>query len=316
LPDPLPHCDGMTLPTDSGGDRVRRFIFENRPVRGHWARLGPAWRELRAHSAYPAEVTGLLGEAVIASVLLAATLKFRGTLTFQLEGNGAVKLLVAQCTHDFRVRAVARFDQALRAGRGGALFRHLVGTDGRITVTVEAEERSMRYQGVVPLAGASLAESLEAYFASSEQLPTRVLLAADGAGGAGMLVQKLPGSGAEGDFEEVAAAWEGAQRGIERLSAAQLLQCSVEELLGQGFAEQDVRLFRGSPVRFECRCSQGRVAGLLRALGAEEVRGVLEEQGAVTVTCEFCHRPYRFDTKDVEALFEPDPTPGGSEAVH
>ncbi|TLY81318.1 MAG: Hsp33 family molecular chaperone HslO, partial [Gammaproteobacteria bacterium] len=89
----------MTLPMNSDGDRVRRFIFENRPVRGHWARLGSAWRELRAHSTYPPEVTGLLGEAVVASVLLAATLKFRGTLTFQLEGNGALKLLVAQCTH-------------------------------------------------------------------------------------------------------------------------------------------------------------------------------------------------------------------------
>ena len=174
----------------------------------------------------------------------------------------------------------------------------------------------MRYQGVVPLSGASLAESLEAYFASSEQLPTRVLLAADEAGGAGMLVQKLPGAGAEGDFEEVAAAWEGAQRGIERLSVAQLLRCPVEELLVEGFADQDVRLFRGSPVRFECRCSQGRVAGLLRALGPEEVRGVLEEQGAVTVTCEFCHRPYRFEAVDVEALFAPDSMTGGSEAVH
>jgi molecular chaperone Hsp33 len=311
----------MTPPIDSDGDRVRRFIFENRPVRGHWARLGSAWRELRAHSIYPPEVTGLLGEAVIASVLLAATLKFRGTLTFQLEGNGAVRLLVAQCTHDFRVRAVARFDRAAVRGDSaevgdGAPFRRLVGTSGRITVTVEAEERSLRYQGVVPLSGASLAESLEAYFASSEQLPTRVLLAADEAGGAGMLVQKLPGSGAEGDFEEVALAWEGAQRGLERLSAPQLLRCSVEELLGQGFADQDVRLFRGSPVRFECRCSGGRVAGLLRALGAEEVRGVLEQQGAVTVTCEFCHRPYRFDAVDVEALFAPDPTSGGSEAVH
>ncbi|TLY88943.1 MAG: Hsp33 family molecular chaperone HslO, partial [Gammaproteobacteria bacterium] len=272
----------MTLPMNSDGDRVRRFIFENRPVRGHWARLGSAWRELRAHSTYPPEVTGLLGEAVVASVLLAATLKFRGTLTFQLEGNGALKLLVAQCTHDFRVRAVARVDRGAVRGEftevaGGAVFRSLVGTDGRITVTVEAEERSMRYQGVVPLSGASLAESLEAYFASSEQLPTRVLLAADEAGGAGMLVQKLPGAGAEGDFEEVAAAWEGVQRGIERLSVAQLLRCPVEELLGQGFADQDVRLFRGSPVRFECRCSQGRVAGLLRALGPEEVHGVLEE---------------------------------------
>ncbi len=311
----------MTSLENANGDRVRRFIFENRPVRGHWAHLGNAWHDLRAHSAYPPAVSGLLGEAVIASVLLASTLKFRGTLTFQLEGNGAVRLLVAQCTHDFRVRAVARSDSAaVRADRAGflagALFRRLVGTDGRITVTVEAEERSMRYQGVVPLAGASLAESLEVYFASSEQLPTRVLLAAHDAVCAGMLVQKLPGAGADEEPEDVAAAWEGAQRGIERLSAAQLLRYRAEELLQQGFADQDVRLFRGSRVRFECRCSEGRVAGLLRALGAEEVRGVLEEQGAVTVTCEFCHRPYRFDAVDVEALFTADPGVGGSEAVH
>ncbi|HEY0767308.1 MAG TPA: Hsp33 family molecular chaperone HslO [Steroidobacteraceae bacterium] len=303
-----------------GSDQVRRFIFEKRPVRGHWVRLEGAWRELRAHTDYPPAVSELLGQAVAASVLLAATLKFRGTLTFQLQGNGAVGLLVAQCAHDFRLRAVARYDDAAvreLSGdcRRGAVFRRLVGTDGRITVTVEADEKSMRYQGVVPLAGTSLAESLEAYFASSEQLPTRVLLAADEAYGAGMLVQKLP-EAAAGDADEVAAAWEGAQRGIERLSPAQLLRCSAEQLLAQGFTDQDLRLFRGAPVQFECRCSHGRVAGLLRALGADEVRGVLQEQGAVTVTCEFCRRPYRFDAVDVEALFAQDPASGGSEAIH
>ena len=133
----------------------------------------------------------LLGQAVAASVLLAATLKFRGQLTLQLQGNGAVSLLVAQCTHDFRLRAVARFDaaavSALSANGAsedavapGQRFPPLVGSEGRIAVTVEAEERNTRYQGIVPLSGDSLAGSLEAYFASSEQLPTRVLLAADG----------------------------------------------------------------------------------------------------------------------------------------
>ncbi|HET7758083.1 MAG TPA: Hsp33 family molecular chaperone HslO [Steroidobacteraceae bacterium] len=301
-------------------DQVRRFIFENRPVRGHWVRLEGAWRELRAHADYPRMVSDLLGEAVAAAVLLAATLKFRGTLTFQLQGNGAVRLLVAQCTHDFRLRAVARFDAAAvqavpgDAG-GGSVFRRLVGSDGRITVTVEAdEERSMRYQGVVPLSGGSLAESLEAYFASSEQLPTRVALAADENHGAGILVQKLPGD--EGEEEEVIAAWQGAERGIERLTAPEILQSPVEELLTRGFPGHDLRLFRGAPVRFECRCSEGRVAGLLRALGPDEVRGVLREQGAVTVTCEFCHRPYRFDAVDVEVLFADGSPAGGSLAIH
>lgn len=311
---------GMNEIVVPGVDQVRRFIIENRPVRGHWVRLEAAWREVRAHREYPEVVRELLGQAVAASVLLAATLKFRGTLTLQLQGNGAVSLLVAQCTHDFRLRAVAQFDVA-RVGevpgspRDVRLFRQLVGTDGRIAVTVEAEERSMRYQGVVPLSGASLAESLEAYFASSEQLPTRVLLAADGERGAGMLVQKVPGRAAddETDLQEI---WEDTQRGIESLSSAELLECPVEELLNRGFAAHDLRLFRGSPVQFECRCNQGRVNSLLRALGAEEVRDVLREQGAVTVTCEFCHRPYRFDAAAVAALFEESPGSAPADDSH
>ncbi len=294
-------------------DEVRRFIVENRPVRGHWVRLEGAWRELRAHRDYPQPVRELLGQAVAASVLLAATLKFRGQLTLQLQGNGAVSLLVAQCTHDYRLRAVARFDEAAvsalsgdgaaeDAGARGGVFRGLVGSEGRFAVTVEADERNTRYQGIVPLSGDSLAGSLEAYFAQSEQLPTRVILAADGERGAGVLVQKLP-EDAITDEEQMREIWEQAQRGIERLSADDLLRCPVEELLGRGFSAQDMRLFRGAPVQFECRCSHGRVTSLLRALGPDEVKDVLREQGSVTVTCEFCHRPYRFDAGDVEALF-------------
>lgn len=317
----------MTSPT-TPRDEVRRFIVENRPVRGHWVRLEGAWRELRAHRDYPQPVRELLGQAVAASVLLAATLKFRGQLTLQLQGNGAVSLLVAQCTHDYRLRAVARFDAAAVAALSmngasaeapkapGEIFRHLVGTEGRVAVTVEADERSMRYQGIVPLSGESLAGSLEAYFARSEQLPTRVLLAADGERGAGVLVQKLPEEEASDD-SQMREIWEEAERGIEQLSAEDLLRCPVEELLGRGFAAHDMRLFRGAPVQFECRCSHGRVTSLLRALGPDEVRDVLREQGSVTVTCEFCHRPYRFGEGDVAALFDNGPDAGGnSSSIH
>jgi molecular chaperone Hsp33 len=264
-------------------------------------------------------VLELLGEAVAASVLLAATLKFRGTLTFQLQGDGAVRLLVAQCTHDFRVRAVARFDHdALGAltqdATPAARFAVLTGQTGRVTVTVEAQEGKLRYQGVVPLSGSSLAQSLEAYFASSEQVPTRVQLAADPQHAGGMLVQKLPDEGASHP-EEVAAAWEGAQQAISQLERTRLLEGPVQPLLAQVFPDRDLRLFRGSAVRFECRCSPARVTGLLRALGAEEVRDVLRQEGAVTVTCEFCHRPYRFDPVDVEALFAESGL-GSSAALH
>jgi molecular chaperone Hsp33 len=299
-------------------DVVRRFIFEKQPVRGHWVRLEHAWRALRAHARYPRPVEELLGEAVAAAVLLASSLKFRGTLTFQLQGNGAVRLLVAQCTHEFRLRALARFDEAelgdLPAGGGrAATFRRLVGSGGRLTVTIEADEKGTRYQGVVPLEGSSLAESLEAYFGSSEQLPTRVLVAADSDGCAGFLVQKMPGTAAAADADE---AWVDAQRAIGRLQAPELLGQPIEALLERGFQGHDLRLFRGSPVQFECRCGEGRVATLLRALGEEEVRDMLREQGAVTVICEFCQRPYRFQPSDVDALFTQGEGSTGPQKIH
>jgi molecular chaperone Hsp33 len=310
------------MQTDSTliSDQVRRFILEQRPVRGQWVHLESAWRELRAHASYPAPVNELLGQAVAAVVLLSATLKFRGTLTFQLQGSGAVSLLVAQCTHDFHLRAVARWDETALGllntqQPSGTRFRELVGADGRVTVTIEAEEKSMRYQGVVPLAGDSLAESLEAYFATSEQLPTRVVLAADAERAAGLLVQKLPGKEADAD-EEGTAAWPEAQAALTRVAGRELLNSPMEVVLAQAFAGLDLRVFRGSPVSFECRCSPVRVAGVLKALGAGEIRDLLREQGSVTVTCEFCQRPYQFDSIDIEALFTDTPEPGQPPAVH
>jgi molecular chaperone Hsp33 len=294
------------------GDAVRRFIVENQPVRGHFVRIEEAWRALREHRDYPAPVRELLGQAVTASVLLASTLKFNGTLTLQLQGRGAARLLVSQCTHDFRIRALVRLDEARLASAGEVahcptltpeMFRLLVGEEGRLAVTVEAAESDLRYQGIVPLAGSSFAECLEGYFASSEQLPTRVRLAADETHAAGLLIQQLPGAQ---DFHEdfdARSAWLDAQQGIGTVRPSELLGSPVERVLTRNFAQQDLRLYAGSPVRFECRCDPERVAGLLRALGATEVRDVLEEQGAVTVTCDFCNRSYRYDAVDVEQLF-------------
>jgi molecular chaperone Hsp33 len=382
----------------SAPNEVRRFIVENRPVRGYWVDLESAWQELRAHQEYPPAVRDLLGEAVSAAVLLAATLKFEGNLTLQLEGQGQVRLLVAQCTHDFRVRAVARLrsedelegeglegegldsqadgvetadggvssaasDEHLpgegasdddsagqrEAGEGsgsesglGAVkfvdlgaplpgaepfsgmsraagiasaqaFRRLVGESGRVLVTIEAAERDMRYQGIVPLSGDSLSECLEEYFASSEQLPTRVRLAADGQRAVGLLVQKLPERGGEEPDHESAAAlaWREAERGIASVQSAELVHASLQNVLATRFGQQDVRVFKGSEVQFACRCSQARVAGVLKTLGVEEVRDVLREQGSVEVTCEFCQRPYRFDAFAIEQLFAADAEPRG-----
>lgn len=252
---------------------------------------------LREHALYPAPVRDLLGEATAAAVLLASTLKFEGSLTLQLQGDGAVRLLVAQCTNDFRVRSVAHFDPA----RVTPVFAPLVGS-GRMTVTVESVERGAPYQGIVPLEGASLAACIDGYFATSEQLPTRVRLAADAARAGGLLVQQLPGV-------ESGAAWGRLREQAARLDAHDLLYADAESLVRRSASIDDVRLFAGNPVRFECRCSRERVLWVLRSLGEQEVKDVLREQGKVTVTCDFCHRPYVFDAIDVAQLFGPPSAP-------
>jgi molecular chaperone Hsp33 len=294
-------------------DLVRRFVLERHPIRGHAVRLSQAWHALREHQDYPPAVQHLLGEAVGAIVLLAATLKFDGLITLQLQGKGLVNLLVAQCTHDFKVRAMARHDPI----GGEAGFRSLAG-DGQIVVTVEATDRASSYQGVVPITGNSLSESLEAYFEQSEQLPTRVLLAASSGVVSGMLVQRIPGAGGtQEQLDETAleAAWQKADDAMSSLARGQLLEDDVEQRLVDMFGVDEVRVFSGHEVKFECRCSRERVANVLRSLGADEVRSVIEDQGACTVTCEFCQKPYKFDAIDVEQLFN-DSAPQGSSSIN
>jgi len=296
-----------------GSDRVRRFVLERHPIRGHSARLTRAWLELREHQDYPPAVQALLGEAVGAAVLLAATLKFDGTLTLQLQGKGLVNLLVAQCTHDFKVRGMARHEPI----EGDVDFRGLTG-EGQIVVTVEAKDRASNYQGVVPISGNSIAECLEAYFIQSEQLPTRVALASTAGVVAGMLLQRIPGEGgkqAPTDPAALEAAWMKADHAMLELTPAALVADDVEQRLVRMFGDDEVRVFSGHDVKFECRCSRGRVANVLRSLGVEEVRSVIAEQGAVTVTCEFCQKPYRFDPIDAEQLFA-EGAPKGSDAIN
>jgi molecular chaperone Hsp33 len=298
----------------AGAGELRRFLLERHPVRGFWIRLDEAWRELRGHQNHAPGVEALLGEAVTASVLLAATLKFRGTLTLQLTGDGLVSLLVAQCTHDFVIRAVARSPEQVM---GEPSFRQLVGS-GRLSVTIEADERAARYQGIVALEGDSLAACIENYFTTSEQLPTRIALSADGERTAGLLLQKLPLSNAQGEALGAMSqdAWESLQSRIATLDAPLLRLGTAEEVLQRVCAEHDCRLFEASPVRFACRCSAARVENVLRSLGVEELRGILAEQGAVTVTCEFCGRPYRFDAVDVERLFAAGASPEAPQSLN
>ena len=292
----------------SQADSLRRFVFEHFPFRGQLVHLGPAWVAMMEHHDYPAQVRDCLGEAVVAAALLASTLKFDGLLSLQLRGEGPMHLMLVECTDGLAMRAVARF----RETPDTRDLRELSG-NGTLTVTIESGGGTNRYQGIVPLAGASMADCLRAYFEQSEQLPTRLWLRADGGSASGLLLQRLPvtsrpagvtESGAGGIPEhEIEDAWRRVQLVADTVTGAELASLEDRELLRRLFAEDDVRMFQSAPVFFRCRCSRERVGAMLRALGREEVDSVLEEFGQVEVRCEFCSRAYRFDVVDANALF-------------
>jgi molecular chaperone Hsp33 len=290
-------------------DSLRRFLFEETPLRGHWVKLEDAWSQARAHQDHPPAVASLLGQALSASALLAACLKFRGTLTLQVRSQGAVPLLIVQCTHDRQLRGVAQVREgAVIAGE--ADLAALAGS-GTLVVTLDNHDGGEPWQGIVPLAGDSLARCLEGYFETSEQLPTRLILAADDWRAGGVLLQKLPqaqsaGEGARGRMLEI---WDECSLLLDTLGGRELLDTEPQLLLQRLFSAHDVRLFEADPVRFSCRCSQVRVNSLLLTLGEDEVKEILDEQGSVAITCEFCNRQYRYDAIDAAQVFADAPAP-------
>ena len=284
-------------------DCLHRFVFEHYPIRGHLVHLDAAWRALIEHREYPDAIRDLLGEAVAASLLLAGTIKFDGVLSLQLQGDGPVHLVLAQCTSGLGVRGLARHrgppvDPA--ADGVGALIG-----EGNLTVTLETDDAAQRYQGIVPIGGARLADSLQVYFQNSEQLPTRLWLHADASGVSGMLLQRLGERHEEGGASaaEIDDAWRRVQLIGDTLTPEELATLKDAEILHRLFNEDDVRLFEPSPVYFRCRCSRERVAGMLQGLGETETRSILAERGEVEVRCDFCNRAYLFDAVDVAQLF-------------
>ena len=323
-------------------DCQHRFMFEQYPIRGHLVHLDAAWRALIEHREYPEAIRDTLGEAAAASLLLAATIKFEGVLSLQLQGDGPMHLMLAQCTSGLGVRGLARYTESAFAGAGtgagaSAGTRLGVGTGagagneagqiadligaGNLTVTLETDDASQRYQGIVPITGRRLAESLQVYFEKSEQLPTRLWLHADASGASGMLLQRLPVADASRGAHAVEAdviddAWRRVQLIGETLTPGELRTLGDAEILRRLFNEDDVRLYEPTPVYFRCRCSRERVGGMLQSLGETETRSVLAERGEVEVRCDFCNRAHVFDAVDVAQLFNTDVAGAGGSSLH
>ena len=308
-------------------DVLLPFLFEGADVRGAVVSLDTAWREVLTRHAYPLPVRTLLGEAMAASVLLSSTLKFDGTLILQTQAaqrEAPVRLLVVECNADLTLRATAKLgaDWDAAALQEGHTLASLVG-DGKIVITLDPRQPDVdggggrggaagqaAYQGVVPLEGAHLAAALENYMLRSEQLDTRIFLAADEQRAAGLLIQRLPGAGGQlraatqSTSESTSESkWPDAAVLAATITAQELLTLAPREVMRRLFHEFDLRVFGERTAAFKCTCSRERVSGMLRALGREEVDGIVAELGAVTVNCEFCNQAYGFDAVDAAQLF-------------
>lgn len=274
-------------------DSLQRFLFENTPVRGHLVHLDATWRAVLERHDYPEPLRSMLGELMAAGALLSATLKFDGSLVMQLQGEGPVTLIVVEVTSEGTLRATASWDGELPQGP----LRTLVGK-GRFVISLVPKDGVQAYQGVVDTTGDSVAAVLEHYMRSSEQLDTRLWLACDGRQAGGLLLQKLP-SGPDTDAD----AWNRILHLGATITAEELLQMPARAVIRRLFHEEDVRVFEASPLSFRCSCTRDRVNGMLRMLGREEVRSILDERGKVEVTCEFCRKRYVLDSVDAEQVF-------------
>jgi len=286
-------------------DALHRFLFENAAIRGECVHLDHSWRTVLEHHDYPPLLRQLMGELTAAAVLLAATLKLEGSLILQIQGKGMIKLLVVECTGDLQLRATAKWEGELEG-----TLRDLVG-EGRFVITLDPKTGAQAYQGIVALEGVSVAEILQHYMSRSEQLETRLWLAADEHGAAGMLLQKLP----EQESQD-ADAWKRVTKLAETLRGEELLQLPTAELLRRLYHEEDVRLFEAQPVTFHCGCSREKVAAMLKMLGREEIEGILLEQGSVEIHCEFCNHRYVFDPVDAAMVFTDPVSPAVSQTRH
>jgi molecular chaperone Hsp33 len=280
------------IPKSSPSDTSLRFLFEEADVRGETVHLDHAYGDILAIHQYPPGVSRLLGEFLAAAVLLSTNLKFEGRLTLQVRSQGQIPLLMAECDHTLHVRGIARGAEHATANRNDLLL-----ADGQLAITVEPDN-GQRYQGIVPLVKDSLAHSLDAYFQQSEQLQTRIWLAADGHRAAGFLLQQLPPQITATEAIRLQQ-WEHLSTLASTLTDDELLVMNTADLLYRRYHEEPVRLFEPNPVSFHCSCSRERTFSALASLGAADVEELLQELGYITMDCEFCNQQYRFTTADL-----------------
>ena len=277
-------------------DTLTRFLLDRSGVRGVVVHLDRTWADIVDRAAYPIAVSARLGETFAAAALLTAHASIYGLLSVQLRGSGALLTLFAECTAAGTLRGIAHYEEPLPS----PLTPRAFGPGSILAITIESTppgaSETTRYQGLVGLEADSLAEAFEAYFAQSEQLPTRLLLVGHGERVAGMMIQQLPGAGGDPD------GWNRIEALFETLGGDELAAEPVETVLWRLFHDEDATVLDRRPLAFACSCSRERVADMLRSLGPDEARAAMAG-GQVEVHCDFCGQAYRFEHDEIEGLF-------------
>lgn len=275
-------------------DCVQRFLFEKFAIRGELAHLDESFHNVMHQHRYPAVIRELLGEALIAVVLLADTIKFDGQLTLQFQSDGPVTMLVAKCDSKGRIRGLVTWDEeVLPMNVKTALGK------GQLVVTIEYDNKVQPYQSIIPIDHQTVSQALEVYFMQSEQLPTRIYTAVGHDHAAGMLLQVLPSELHSANQEN----WAEVITLADTLTHQELIELDNQTVLHRLYHEHDLRLFDAKPIEFFCRCTVERMQDAVRMLGHQEAYALLSTNKEIEVTCEYCNNKYAFDKLQVDEIF-------------
>ena len=297
-------------------DTLQKFIFDNAAVRGEFVEISDTWGEIQARHDYPPAVKTVLGEMLAAAALLSANLKFNGAIIMQIHGDGPVRLLVVECDSELRLRATAKIAPDAVVADDATLTAMLNATGkGRFAITLDPIAKmpgQQPYQGIVPLDGEDMATVIENYMLRSEQLDTRLWLAANEQVSRGLLLQKLPRHSGEKDQSvqmsetEDLETWNRAVMLASTLKQPELLSTDIQTLMNRLFWEETIRVFPPSHPQFHCGCTREKVGNMLKMLGQPEVTSALDELGQLAINCDFCGKHYAFDKVDCAQLFASD----------
>jgi molecular chaperone Hsp33 len=275
-------------------DSIQAFLFEHANIRGYIVHLSETYQTIINQRPYPPAIQTLLGEAMMCCLFLSASIKFEGQLSLQFHGDDRLSLLVVQCDNELTLRATATYTDSLHPEAYTQAF-----LKGTLSLTLKTAHQSTSYQSIVPIQSASMSDNLMHYLIQSEQITNQVWLATSEHHVSGVMLQLMP----DKNTQQQEQFWEYALAIGQTLQAQELLTLDNQTLLHRLYHETDLRIFPNRTVQFKCRCSEQKMKNVIFMLGEADAQQMVQEQGHITINCDFCNECYQFDSIDITALF-------------